>query len=129
MSRHAPNNYIELFASGAKGKPMNIRCVMAVIGMQAIDGKRPKCDTKDRLSCHYPVHDGLYNRGYISDCFSYGISDLTGFMNHISAGRTGLIATALGTGKTGYIFRRLDMFFRGIRIGNNNDVRFGEKIL
>lgn len=46
-------------------------------------------------------------------------------MNHMAQGRAGLISTSLETGKTGYIFRKLDMFFRGGAIGENNEVRLG----
>ncbi len=87
-----------MIKSGAKGKEFNVAQMTATIGQQFLGGKRLEAG----LSFHDPTDPAfaLESRGYIQSSFMKGMTPAELFM-HQTAGREGLVDTALSTSESG----------------------------
>ncbi|MCJ1311030.1 DNA-directed RNA polymerase II subunit rpb1 [Agyrium rufum] len=101
------NNAIQMARSGSKGSSINISQMTAVVGQQAVEGKRIPFGFKYRTLPHFTKDDySPEARGFVENSYLRGLTP-TEFFFHAMAGREGLIDTAVKTAETGYIQRRL----------------------
>ncbi|KAK5945238.1 DNA-directed RNA polymerase II core subunit rpo21 [Knufia obscura] len=101
------NNLTQMARSGSKGSGINIAQVMALVGQQAVEGKRIPFGFNYRTLPHFSKDDySATARGFIENSYLRGLTP-TEFFFHAMAGREGLIDTAVKTAETGYIQRRL----------------------
>ena len=101
------NNAIQMARSGSKGSAINISQMTAVVGQQAVEGKRIPFGFKYRTLPHFPKDDySPEARGFVENSYLRGLTP-SEFFFHAMAGREGLIDTAVKTAETGYIQRRL----------------------
>ena len=101
------NNAIQMARSGSKGSAINISQMTAIVGQQAVEGKRIPFGFKYRTLPHFTKDDySPESRGFVENSYLRGLTP-TEFFFHAMAGREGLIDTAVKTAETGYIQRRL----------------------
>lgn len=100
------NNRIAfMVTSGAKGKNLNIKQMMCLLGQQTIDGGRVPIGFTDRTLPHYPRYEnGVESRGFVSSNYLEGLNPMEFFFAAM-AGREGLIDTAVKTANSGYLQR------------------------
>ena len=101
------NNGIIMARAGSKGSTINIAQMTALVGQQAVEGKRIGFGFKYRTLPHFAKDDySAPSRGFVENSYLRGLTP-TEFFFHAMAGREGLIDTAVKTAETGYIQRRL----------------------
>lgn len=101
------NNAVIMARSGSKGSAINISQMTALVGQQAVEGKRIPFGFKFRSLPHFCKDDySPESRGFVENSYLRGLTP-TEFYFHAMAGREGLIDTAVKTAETGYIQRRL----------------------
>lgn len=111
---HPDNNFVTTVTSGSKGDYFNIAQLTGLLGQQNLDGKRiPKMLNRGKRSLpHYPLNEELSieeefeSRGFIKSSFIHGLNPKEFYM-HAITGREGVIQTAMGTAKSGYIQRKI----------------------
>lgn len=93
--------------TGARGSPLNIDQMVAVIGQQAVRRERIKRGFTDRVLTFFKPNDlSPRARGFVYHSFSKGIDPIE-FFFHMAGGRDGLVDTAVRTQQSGYMQRRL----------------------
>ena len=103
----ANNRMVNMVKCGSKGSDTNIAQMIALLGQQAIEGKRIGYGFQDRTLPHFKRYDdGADSRGYIESSFVKGLSPAE-FFFHAMTGREGLIDTAVKTAESGYMQRKL----------------------
>ena len=101
------NNAVQMARSGSKGSSINISQMTAIVGQQAVEGKRIPFGFKYRTLPHFSKDDySDLSRGFVENSYLRGLTP-SEFFFHAMAGREGLIDTAVKTAETGYIQRRL----------------------
>ncbi len=101
------NNAAQMSRAGSKGSTINIAQMTAIVGQQAVEGKRIPFGFKYRSLPHFAKDDfSAPSRGFVENSYLRGLTP-TEFFFHAMAGREGLIDTAVKTAETGYIQRRL----------------------
>jgi len=114
--------------SGARGDLTNIAQVSGVIGQQIISGNRLK-KNNDRTLIYYHKFDNTPEaRGFIKSSYLTGLTGAEFFIN-ASAGREGLIDTAIKTAQTGYIQCQLVKGLEDITIRYDNTNRNSKNII
>jgi hypothetical protein len=89
------NRIRQMVESGAKGGPTNITQMVAALGQQLVEGKRVQFTLQDRTLPHFPRYDdGVESRGFVQHSFVDGLMPAE-FFFHATAGREGLIDTAV----------------------------------
>ena len=103
----ANNRMVNMVKCGSKGSDTNIAQMIALLGQQAIEGKRISYGFQDRTLPHFKRYDdGADARGYIESSFVKGLKPHE-FFFHAMTGREGLIDTAVKTAESGYMYRKL----------------------
>jgi DNA-directed RNA polymerase II subunit RPB1 len=103
----ANNRMVNMVKCGSKGSDTNIAQMIALLGQQAIEGKRIAYGFQDRTLPHFKRYDdGADARGYIESSFVKGLKPHE-FFFHAMTGREGLIDTAVKTAESGYMYRQL----------------------
>lgn len=103
----AANRMVNMVRCGSKGSDLNIAQMIALLGQQAIEGKRIAYGFQDRTLPHFKRYDdGAEARGFIESSFVKGLSPAE-FFFHAMTGREGLIDTAVKTADSGYMQRQL----------------------
>ena len=103
----ANNRMVNMVKCGSKGSDTNIAQMIALLGQQAIEGKRIAYGFQDRTLPHFKRYDdGADARGYIESSFVKGLKPHE-FFFHAMTGREGLIDTAVKTADSGYMQRQL----------------------
>ena len=106
-SLSANNRMVNMVKCGSKGSDLNIAQMIALLGQQAIEGKRIAYGFQDRTLPHFKRYDdGAEARGFIESSFVKGLSPAE-FFFHAMTGREGLIDTAVKTADSGYLQRQL----------------------
>ncbi len=109
--------------SGARGKPLNLAQMAAVVGQQAMRGKRIDHGYRGRtLSCFKKDDLGPAARGFIRNGFKQGLNPKEFFFGAMT-GRDSLMDTALRTPKSGYLYRRLANAMQDLKIDYDCTVR------
>ncbi|KAI9728533.1 MAG: DNA-directed RNA polymerase II subunit rpb1 [Cirrosporium novae-zelandiae] len=117
------NNAIQMARSGSKGSTINISQMTALVGQQAVEGKRIPFGFKYRTLPHFCKDDySPESRGFVENSYLRGLTP-TEFFFHAMAGREGLIDTAVKTAETGYIQRRLVKALEDVMVKYDGTVR------
>lgn len=119
LDKHA----VIMTKAGARGNPLNLAQMTAVVGQQAVRGERIQRGYRGRTLPHYKEGDlGPEARGFVSSCYRDGLNP-TEFFFHAMGGREGLVDTAVRTSKSGYMQRRLINALQDIKVEYDNTVR------
>lgn len=123
------NNFLSTVNSGSKGDFFNIAQIAGLLGQQNFRGKRISntLNHGKRSLYHYPWElkedkDIYESRGFIRHSFLRGLNPREQFFHAVS-GREGITDTALGTGETGYMQRRIVKLMEDIHIANDGTIR------
>ncbi len=117
------NNAIQMARAGSKGSTINIAQMTAIVGQQAVEGKRIPFGFKYRSLPHFTKDDySAPSRGFVENSYLRGLTP-TEFFFHAMAGREGLIDTAVKTAETGYIQRRLVKALEEVTVKYDSTVR------
>ena len=120
------NLFWALVQSGAKGKEVNLQQMMGCIGQQSLEGRRIQKKVEGRSLVYFHKDDDTPEaRGFTRSSLLDGLKGYEAFI-FTSAGREGLIDTAIKTAQTGYIQRKLIKGLEDISIkydGTNRNSR------
>jgi len=101
------NTSIIMAKIGARGSILNAIQMAAMVGQQAVRGKRVIRGFRARTLVHFPKNDlGASARGFVQSSFRKGLLP-TEFFHHSMGGRESLVNTAIRTARSGYMQRRL----------------------
>ena len=114
---------ITLAQCGARGNPLNIAQMSAVVGQQALRGKRIDHGFKNRTLSYFEKGDlSPRARGFIRNNFKTGLAPHEFFFGAMT-GRDALMDTALRTPKSGYLYRRLSNAMQDLKVEYDSSVR------
>tara|TARA_Y100000310_G_scaffold137447_1_gene136310 strand:+ start:3531 stop:6101 length:2571 start_codon:yes stop_codon:yes gene_type:complete len=109
--------------SGARGNPLNIAQMTAIVGQQALRGKRIDKGYKGRTLPYFKQSDlGANAHGFIKSNFKTGLRPYEFFFGAMT-GRDALMDTALRTPKSGYLYRRLSNAMQDLKVEYDGSVR------
>jgi DNA-directed RNA polymerase subunit A' len=116
-------NTLIMSKSGARGNIINLAQMAAVVGQQALRGKRIERGYKGRtLSCFKEGDLRSAPRGFIKRGFRHGLQPHEFFFMAMT-GRDSLMDTALRTPKSGYLYRRLSNAMQDLKVEYDGTVR------
>ncbi len=108
---------------GARGNALNIAQMSAVVGQQALRGKRIDSGYSGRTLPYFKRDDlSPKARGFIRSNFKNGLSPHEFFFGAMT-GRDALMDTALRTPKSGYLYRRLSNAMQDLKVSYDGTVR------
>ncbi|NYZ77780.1 DNA-directed RNA polymerase subunit A' [Candidatus Micrarchaeota archaeon] len=117
------NNALMMASAGAKGKPTNVIQMCALVGQQAIRGKRPRAGYKKRILSHFHRGDlGDEARGFVRNSYMHGLTP-TEYFFHAAGGRDSVVDKGVNPAKTGYMQRRLVNALQDLIVENDLSVR------
>lgn len=117
------NFFYVLVKSGAKGSVNNIRQIMGCLGQINIEGSRVKKNVQGRSLAYFHRDDDTPEaRGFVKNNFVKGLESYEMFYQ-TTAGRAGLIDTAIKTARTGYIQRKLIKALEDLRVQYDGTIR------
>ncbi len=123
MSENRETTAIIMARSGARGNVLNIAQMAAVVGQQALRGKRIDRGYRDRTLSYFAKNDlSPEARGFIRNSFKSGLQPHEFFFGAMT-GRDSLMDTALRTPKSGYLYRRLSNAMQDLKVEYDNTVR------
>ena len=109
--------------TGARGSSLNLGQMMALLGQQAVRGKRIKRGYRHRPLPHFKEGDPSPDAyGFVRSNFRDGLTPIE-FFYHSMAGREGLVDTAVRTQQSGYMQRRLVNAMEHLRVEYDYTVR------
>ncbi|MFH1404356.1 MAG: DNA-directed RNA polymerase subunit A' [Candidatus Altiarchaeota archaeon] len=101
------NNAVLMARTGARGSLLNLTQMAGCVGQQAVRGERIKRGYHFRTLSHFTKNDVRAEAsGFVRSNFKRGIRP-TEYFFHSMGGREGLVDTAIRTGRSGYMQRRL----------------------
>ena len=108
---------------GSRGNPLNIAQMTAIVGQQALRGKRIETGFKGRTLSYFKRNDlSPKARGFIRNNFKTGLTPSEFFFGAMT-GRDALMDTALRTPKSGYLYRRLSNATQDLKVVYDGSVR------
>jgi len=108
---------------GSRGNPLNIAQMTAIVGQQALRGKRIESGYKERTLSYFKTKDlSPKARGFIRNNFKSGLTPSEFFFGAMT-GRDALMDTALRTPKSGYLYRRLSNAMQDLKVAYDGSVR------
>lgn len=114
---------ITLAKCGARGNPLNIAQMTAVVGQQALRGKRIGNGYRGRTLTYFQKNDlSPVARGFVRNNFKNGLIPSEFFFGAMT-GRDALMDTALRTPKSGYLYRRLSNAMQDLKVEYDGSVR------
>ena len=117
------NNALLMAACGAKGKPTNVIQMCALVGQQAVRGKRPRAGFKKRILPHFKPGDlSDEARGFVRNSYMNGLNP-TEYFFHAAGGRDSVVDKGVNPAKTGYMQRRLVNALQDLIVENDLSVR------
>ncbi len=117
------NPVIIMARTGARGNPVNLTQMAAILGQQTIRGHRISRGYHKRTLPHFKPGDlGPEARGFIAHGFVEGLTPIEVFF-HAAAGREGLTDTAVRTSQSGYMQRRLINALQDLYVKYDGTVR------
>ena len=123
MESSGDNASITMARSGARGNILNIAQMTAVVGQQALRGKRIEHGYRNRTLCYFKQGDlSPSARGFIGHSFKSGMNPAEFFFGSMT-GRDSLMDTALRTPKSGYLYRRLSNAMQDLKVEYDKTVR------
>ncbi|CEG11813.1 DNA-directed RNA polymerase subunit A' [groundwater metagenome] len=109
--------------TGARGSMLNVTQMSATVGQQAVRGKRIKRGYINRTLSAFKRNDFSPSAcGFVRSSFKDGISP-TEYFFHAMGGRETLVDTAIRTGRSGYLQRRLINSLLDLKVDENRTVR------
>jgi len=109
--------------SGARGNILNLAQISAVVGQQALRGKRIERGYSGRTLSYFKPGDlSPAARGFIASSFKSGLKPHEFFFAAMT-GRDSLMDTALRTPKSGYLYRRLSNAMQDLKVEYDRTVR------
>jgi len=112
-----------LVRCGARGNMLNIAQMTAVVGQQALRGKRIESGFKNKTLSYFKENDlSPKSRGFIKNNFKSGLTPSEFFFGAMT-GRDALMDTALRTPKSGYLYRRLSNAMQDLKVEYDYTVR------
>ncbi|MEM4390023.1 MAG: DNA-directed RNA polymerase subunit A' [Candidatus Micrarchaeia archaeon] len=119
----AENTSIRMAKIGARGSILNAIQMAAMVGQQAVRGKRISRGYPNRTLLHFKKGDlGAEARGFVVGCFCKGLSP-TEYFFHSMGGRESLVNTAIRTARSGYMQRRLINALQDLVVRDDLSVR------
>jgi DNA-directed RNA polymerase subunit A' len=101
------NSAVVMAKSGARGSLLNLTQMAGCVGQQAVRGERIKRGYHFRTLSHFKRGDvSAEAEGFVRSNFKRGLRP-TEYFFHSMGGREGLVDTAIRTGRSGYMQRRL----------------------
>ena len=117
------SNTLIMSKSGARGNIINLAQMAAVVGQQALRGKRIDKGYSDRtLSCFAKKDLRSGPRGFIEHGFRQGLSPHEFFFMAMT-GRDSLMDSALRRPKSGYLYRRLANAMQDLKVEYDYTIR------
>jgi DNA-directed RNA polymerase beta' subunit len=117
------NRMTNMVKAGSKGSDVNVSQMIAVLGQQAIEGKRVPNGFQNRTLPHFKrFDDSARARGFIASSYITGLQP-DEFFFHAMSGREGLIDTAVKTADTGYMQRRIRVALEDLITQHDGSVR------
>ncbi len=108
---------------GARGNALNIAQMTAIVGQQALRGKRIDTGYKGRTLPYFKQGDlSPRAKGFIKNNFKSGLQPYEFFFGAMT-GRDALMDTALRTPKSGYLYRRLSNAMQDLKVDYDGTVR------
>ena len=121
------NPTIIMARSGAKGNFLNLVQMSALVGQQALRGRRVDKGYKNRTLSLFKEGDlSPLAHGFVRNGFKKGLSPVE-FFFHAMTGRDSLMDTALRTPKSGYLYRRLANALQDLKVEYDYTVRDANK--
>ncbi|MFC2162929.1 DNA-directed RNA polymerase subunit A' [Candidatus Altiarchaeota archaeon] len=101
------NSAVLMARTGARGSLLNLTQMAGCVGQQAVRGERIRRGYHFRTLSHFTQTDvSAEASGFVRSNFKRGIRP-TEYFFHSMGGREGLVDTAIRTGRSGYMQRRL----------------------
>ncbi|MFC1697224.1 DNA-directed RNA polymerase subunit A' [Nanoarchaeota archaeon] len=126
-SQPSDNHTFVMANSGARGNIIQLAQTSAVVGQQALRGKRIERGYTNRsLSCFKKGDLSPSSRGFVGQSFKSGLKPAEYFFMAIT-GRDSLMDTALRTPKSGYLYRRLANSMQDLKVEYDYSVRDASK--
>ncbi len=123
MHQIEENAALVMARSGARGNVLNIAQMTAVVGQQALRGKRIEKGFKGRTLSYFKKGDITPKaHGFIKNNFKSGLTPSEFFFGAMT-GRDALMDTALRTPKSGYLYRRLSNAMQDLKVEYDATVR------
>ncbi len=123
MRQIRENAALIMARSGARGNALNIAQMSAIVGQQALRGKRIETGFKGRTLPYFKRNDlSPKARGFIKNNFKRGLTPSEFFFGAMT-GRDALMDTALRTPKSGYLYRRLSNAMQDLKVEYDGSVR------
>ncbi|MFH1057015.1 MAG: DNA-directed RNA polymerase subunit A' [Candidatus Micrarchaeota archaeon] len=124
MFNHNPS--LLMASAGVKNKPINVVQMAALVGQQAVRGKRPVSGFRNRLLPHFKRGDlGDNARGFVKSNYKSGLTAVEYFF-HAAGGRDGVVDKGVNPAKTGYMQRRLINALQDFIAAEDGSVRDSE---
>lgn len=121
------NPTIIMARSGARGNFLNLVQMSALVGQQALRGKRIEKGYKNRTLSLFKQNDlSPLAHGFVKTGFKKGLNPIE-FFFHAMTGRDSLMDTALRTPKSGYLYRRLANALQDLKVEYDHTVRDANK--
>ena len=109
--------------SGARGNILNLAQISAVVGQQALRGRRIERGYQGRTLSYFKKGDlSPAAHGFIKNSFKSGLTPHEFFFAAMT-GRDSLMDTALRTPKSGYLYRRLSNAMQDLKVEYDRTVR------
>ncbi len=117
------NSSVVMARTGARGSMLNLTQIAGTVGQQAVRGQRVQRGYQYRtLSC-FKKHDvSAEANGFVKSSFKKGLKPSEYFF-HSMGGRESLVDTAIRTGRSGYMQRRLINALQDLVVYNDCSVR------
>ncbi len=123
VKQSSNNSALIMAKSGARGNPLQIAQMVALVGQQALRGKRIETGFKMRTLPYFVKGNlGPEPRGFIKSNFRSGLKPPEFFFGAMT-GRDALMDTALRTPKSGYLYRRLSNALQDLKVEYDGSVR------
>lgn len=121
---YSPDNAsLTMARSGARGNVLYFTQMSALVGQQALRGKRIERGYRDRTLSYFKKKDlSPAARGFIKNSFKSGLLPHEFFFGAMT-GRDSLMDTALRTPKSGYLYRRLSNAMQDLKVEYDRTVR------
>jgi DNA-directed RNA polymerase subunit A' len=123
------NSAVIMAKSGSRGSLLDTIQMSAVVGQQSVRSQRVNRGYRDRVLTHFKKGDlGAIAHGYVFNSFRTGLSP-TEFFFMDMGGRESLVNTAIRTGRSGYMQRRLINALQDIVIDKDSTVKDADNIV
>jgi len=120
------NGSILMANAGVKNKPINVVQMTALVGQQAVRGKRMTSGFKHRILSHFRRGDlGDEARGFVRRSYTQGLNPFQYFF-HAAGGRDSVVDKGVNPAKTGYMQRRLINALQDMIVADDVSVRDSE---